>query len=146
MTTVKELSDELGVSRTTILKFCKEELNLKTEPRKALQLSANQCSVIANRFSAIKLVKQEVSEKETDNTPKRDLQLRAEEVSSLQQENAKLKAENEGLREQIALYRERLEVADAALEREQMQARGFWSKLGQKLIGDSRENNGGSRE
>lgn len=135
MTTVKELADELGVSRTTILKFCKEEMKLKTEPRRALQLSANQCSVVANHFSAVDQVNQEKTEKQTENLSAHGLQMRADEVFSLQQKNAALEAENEGLREQISLLKERLEVADAALEREQLQARGFWSKLGQKLLG-----------
>lgn len=135
MTTVKELADELGVSRTTILKFCKEELKLKTEPRRALQLSANQCSVVANHFSATDQVKQEKTENQTENQTARGLQMRADEVFSLQQKNAVLEAENEGLREQISLLKERLEIADAALEREQLQARGFWSRLGQKLLG-----------
>ena len=51
------------------------------------------------------------------------------------QEIATLRERVAGLEKENALLRERLEVADAALEREQMQARGFWSKLGQKLLG-----------
>lgn len=135
MTTVRELSERLGVSKTAILKYAKEELKLTTEPRKALQLSANQCAVVADHFSG---VKQEVCKEnaQTENLElKTSVQLSADEVFSLQKENAALKARIEGLEDQISLLHERLEVADAALEREQMQARGFWSRLGQKLLG-----------
>lgn len=135
MTTVRELSEKLGVSKTAILKYAKEELQLTTEPRKALQLSSNQCAVIADHFSN---VKQEVC-KETAQTENLELQtsvqLSANQVFSLQAENAALRERVSGLEEQVAILRERLEVADAALEREQMQARGFWSRLGQKLLG-----------
>lgn len=55
-------------------------------------------------------------------------------------ENARLRAEVDGLRGENALLLERLRVADAALEREQMQARGFWSRLGRKLLGDGEKN------
>ena len=51
MTTVKKLSEQLGVSKTTILAYCKEELHLHTEPRKALQLSANDCAAVCSRFA-----------------------------------------------------------------------------------------------
>lgn len=44
MTTVRELSERLGVSKTAVLKYAKEELKLKTEPRKSLHTSANQCA------------------------------------------------------------------------------------------------------
>lgn len=135
MTTVKELSEQLGVSKTAILKYAKEELGLKTEPRKTLQLTANQCSVIADRFSA----SEQVKDGETENQGLQlGFQLSADEVFSLQKENAALKAKIIGLEDQISLLRERLEVADAALEREQMQARGFWSRLGQKLLGSGK--------
>lgn len=135
MTTVKELSEQLGVSKTAILKYAKEELGLKTEPRKTLQLNANQCSVIADRFSG----SEQVKDAETENQGLQlGFQLSADEVFSLQTENAALKARIEGLEDQISLLHERLEVADAALEREQMQARGFWSRLGQKLLGSGK--------
>lgn len=140
MTTVRELSERLGVSKTTILKFCKEELKLKTSARRTLQLSANQCSIIASHFSTSGQAKLHSTENQTESSLQTSLQMCADgfsaEFSDLKAENSALKAENDGLKEQIALLKERLEVADAALEREQMQARGFWSRLGQKLLGD----------
>lgn len=132
MTTIKELSEQLGVSKTAILKYAKEELGLKTEPRKTLQLTANQCSVIADRFSGSGQVKEDKTENQGLQL---GFQLSADEVFSLQTENAALKERVAGLEDQVMILKERLEVADAALEREQMQARGFWSRLGQKLLG-----------
>ena len=137
MTTIKELADELGVSKTTITKYVKEEMQLQTQPRRAVQLSANQCSEIANHFSALGLVKQVSTANQTANQTARGVQLRADENADVQlilQENAALKERVAGLERENELLRERLEVADAALEREQLQARGFWSRLGQKLL------------
>lgn len=135
MTTVKELSEQLGVSKTSILKFCKEELKLQTTARRSLQLSANQCSVIANRFPANDQVKRESTENQTENHLQTCVQLSADEFADLKTRLAASEAECAGLRREIELLRERLEVADKALEREQLQARGFWSRLGQKLLG-----------
>ena len=59
-----------------------------------------------------------------------------ERLRGLELENAALRAANESLERSNELLLERLRVADAALEREQMQARGFWSRLGQKLLGE----------
>lgn len=136
MTTVRELSERLGVSKTAVLKYAKEELKLKTEPRKSLQLSANQCAVIANHFSGIEQGKREQTENLSANQCADGLQMCADEVVSLQIENAALKERIAGLERENSLLRERIEKADEALEREQMQARGFWSRLGQKLLGE----------
>lgn len=138
MTTVRELSERLGVSKTAILRYVKEEMHLQTSPRKTLQLSANQCAVVADHFSVSEKGKQISTENQTENHLQTSFQFGSDEVFSLQIENAALKAENEGLRREVDVLRERLSVADAALEREQMQARGFWSRLGQKLLGDGK--------
>lgn len=135
MTTVREIADELGVSKTAVLKFCKEELRLKTEPRKTLQLSANQCSAIADRFAARTQGKQWDTE---NNHLQEGVQFSAHEYFSLQAENAELRARIDGLERENELLRERLQVADEALKREQLQKRGFWNRLGQKLLGDGK--------
>lgn len=123
MTTVKELSDELGVSPQTIRRYVKNELGVATQPRKMLQLDANQASAVAAHFSG--------------KTQKSETPVATHEAEFLQ-EVATLKERVAGLERENQLLRERLETADAALEREQMQARGFWSKLGQKLLGDGK--------
>lgn len=136
MTTIKELSDKLGVSKTAITKYVKEELGLKTEPRKALQLSAHQCAVVADHFSGDKLGKVAETENQGVQT---GVQFCADEVASLQLELAVAKSEIAALERENELLRDRLQKADEALEREQLQSRGFWSRLGQKLLGSGRE-------
>ena len=51
MTTIKELSEQLGVSPQTIRRYVKNELGVATQPRKMLQLDANQASAVAAHFS-----------------------------------------------------------------------------------------------
>ena len=118
------------------MKYVKEELQLKTEPRKTLQLSADDCSAIADRFAAPEQAKEE---KPTANCKPESLQLFADEVSSLQLANAVLKARIDAMERENRLLKERLDKADEALEREQMQARGFWGALGQKLLGNGKK-------
>lgn len=121
MTTIKELSDRLGVSPQTIRRFVKKELGVAMQERKTLHLDAAQCSIIAAHFN-----RENNDENEKSAT---------DDFASMAQEIATLKERVAGLERENALLRERLDVADAALEREQMQARGFWSRLGQKLLG-----------
>lgn len=122
MTTVKELADELGVSPQTIRRYVKNELGVAMQPRKTLQLDANQASAVAAHFSG--KTKESALDVSTG-----DAEL-LQEVATLRERVAGLERENELLRDQ-------LETVNAALEREQMQARGFWSRLGQKLLGES---------
>lgn len=124
MATIKELSDKLEVSPQTIRRFVKKEFGIVPEPRKPIILDANQCNIVAAHFAAETLG--DVSEVATPN------QEMAQEVATLRERVAGLERENE-------LLRERLQKADEALEREQMQARGFWSRLGQKLLGSGKE-------
>lgn len=123
MTTVRELADELGVSPQTIRRYARDVLGVATQPRKALQLDANQCSAISAHFTG--KTKEAATEVATE-----DLEL-LQEVATLRERVAGLERENE-------LLRERLAVADGALEREQMRARGFWSRVGQKLLGSGK--------
>lgn len=122
MTTVKELADELGVSPQTIRRYVKNELGVAMQPRKTLQLDANQASAVAAHFSG-------KTQESAIDVSTGDAEL-LQEVATLRERVAGLERENELLRGQ-------LETMNAALEREQMQARGFWSKLGQKLLGES---------
>lgn len=58
-----------------------------------------------------------------------------DDFAALRVENAKLEERCRGLERENELLRERLGEADAALKREQLQARGFWARLGQRLLG-----------
>lgn len=60
-------------------------------------------------------------------------------LHELEVEAAELRARVAGLESENELLRGRLEQADKALEREQMQARGFWNRLGQKLLGGGKD-------
>ncbi len=93
-----------------------------------LQLDAVQAAIIADHFCKGK------QEKRVENK-KPSATLVATDVSELLQQVAVLNERVAGLERENSLLRERLEIADAALEREQMQARGFWSRLGQRLLG-----------
>lgn len=136
MTTVKELSEQLGVSKTAILAYCKDELHLHTEPRKALQLSANDCAAVCSRFADENSQRAAVTQ-ETENKVGSDgVQMSAQEFAELKTRLAVLEERCAGYERTIAALRERAESAEGALEREQMQARGFWSRLGQKLLKD----------
>lgn len=50
MTTVRELADVLGISKSTLMRFCKDELGLRPEPRKVLQLDAVATAACCSRF------------------------------------------------------------------------------------------------
>lgn len=128
MTTVRELSEKLGVSPQTIRRYVKKELGVATQERKVLQLDAAQCALVADHFCKSDQVKRQDSEKDSATSV-------AAPVADMLQRVATLEERVAGLERENALLRERLEIADAALEREQMQARGFWSRLGQKLLG-----------
>lgn len=128
MTTIKELSEQLGVSPQTIRRYVKRELGVATQERKMLQLDATQAAIVADHFCKDKQGKR-IELEEPSAT------LVATDVADLLQQVAALNERVAGLERENSLLRERLEVADAALEREQMQARGFWSRLGQKLLG-----------
>lgn len=121
MATIKELADKLEVSPQTIRRFVKKEFGIIPEPRKPITLDANQCNIVAAHFATDKLG--DVPEVTTS------LQEMLQEIAILRERVAGLERENE-------LLRERLKKADEILEREQMQARGFWSRLGQRMLGN----------
>lgn len=136
MPTIKELSAAIGVSTQTVRRYVKAELGVKTEPRKPIVLNDEQASIVAAHFADVATPatkEQSVTADEGDH------------VASLLQRIATLEVDVATYRERVAgLERERqslleqLEATHAALEREQMQARGFWGRLGQRLLGDGK--------
>lgn len=144
MTTVRELAEELGVSTQTIRRYIKQELGVATEPRKMLQLDATQAAIVADHFKGAK--GQHNRNKEgiitSDNVATESVTNNddvAALVTELKIRVAGLEAENDGLKRENELLRDRLAEADRALEREQMQSRGFWNRLGQKLLGSGKD-------
>lgn len=159
MPTIKEISDEYGVSKSTMRRWIKECMPDLFDGKR-LNLNESQMHELAdfiaknksnyNKDKVIDVTFEETTESENKafNEPiyeaidsatlNRINELEAENTyleimnGSLQREIDSLKRENE-------LLLDRLKVADAALEREQMQARGFWSRLGQKLLGKGKK-------
>lgn len=143
MTTVKELSDLLGVSKSTLLRYIKDELGITPEPRKPLQLDAAAAAACCSKFGDCISGEQATHPEERAKTPESaadgaaaDAGPSAADFAVLQIENARLQERVNGLERENALLRERIQAADAALEREQHRAAGFWSRLGQRLLGD----------
>lgn len=121
MTTIRELSEQLGVSAQTIRRYVKQELGVATKERQALQLDANQAALVADHFTRSKTKKEETA---------------TNRVAELEQDVAVLRERVAGLEQQISLLKSQLEASNAALEREQRNNVGFWAKLGRKLLGD----------
>lgn len=143
MTTVKDLSDQLGVSKSTLLRYIKDELGITPEPRKPLQLDATATAAICSRFGDCVSGEQPADHQKRAKSPESaaddaaaDAGPSAADFAVLQIENARLQERVNGLERENALLRERIQAADAALEREQHRAAGFWSRLGQRLLGD----------
>lgn len=130
MTTAKELAEQLGVSKQSIMRYAKTELGVAPEPRKAVQFDANQTSAIAAHFADKKLPKlQQTAINDSDM---------AQIVAALERDVAALEAENEQLRERVRELKEDKEQLHKALERQQMIGGGFWSRLGRKLLGEGK--------
>lgn len=165
MTSVAELAEALGVSKSTVRRRIREALpDLDVNGGRAIDLSPEQVHQVVHHMTRRDAVSSDavgaalasgnsVSSASGDavlthqmarfGAPDDAVVTRLEQVQKAlhdaELEAARLRAEVDGLKAQNDLLRERLEVADAALKREQEQARGFWSRLGQRLLGSGRE-------
>jgi predicted DNA-binding protein (UPF0251 family) len=165
VTTVKELAETLGISRSTVRRRIREALpDLATGEGSAITLTPEQVHQVVHHLTRRDAVSSDavgaalasgnsVSGASGDavlahqmarfGAPDDAVVTRLEQVQKAlhdaELEASRLRAEVDGLKAQNDLLRERLEVADAALKREQEQARGFWSRLGQRLLGSGRE-------
>lgn len=165
MTSVAELAEALGVSKSTVRRRIREALpDLDVNGGRAIDLPPEQVHQVVHymtRRDAVSsgavgaaltsgnsvsgasddagMVHQVARFGAPDDAVLARLEQVREALHDAELEAARLRAEVEGLRSENSLLRERLEVADAALRREQEQARGFWSRLGQRLLGSGRE-------
>lgn len=165
MTTVRELAETLGVSRSTVRRRIREALpDLDVDGGRAIDLSAEQVHQVVHHMTRRDAVSSDavgaalasvnsVSSASgdaglahqvtrcgaSDDAVVTRLEQVREALHDAELEAARLRSEVEGLKSENDLLRERLEVADKALERAQEQGRGFWSRLGQKLLGPGRE-------
>lgn len=132
MPTIKEISIKIGVSPQTVRRFVKSEFQIEPQARKAIVLTDEQASIVANHFAD---VAKHVSDKKTvlpDNNDRVSELL--QQVATLEIAVATYKERVAGLERERDLLKEQLDAMHEALEREQMQSKGFWSRLGQKLL------------
>lgn len=135
MKTLKQIADELGIDKQRVARWVrnnvKDVVKEKGANGETVVLDEDQERQVKAHF----IEKAESGSKTmvTQSQSGGDL---AKDVVRLERENAVLNERVRGLEKENALLRERLDQADQALTREQMQSRGFWSRLGQKLLGD----------
>lgn len=160
MTTISELSASLGVSKSTLRRRLRECLpEVQGEGRRPIDLTQDQVHQLVHHMAqcgaprngavgaattsensvfGVPCDMEMVHQVAQDDAPIGAVVAQLEQVRDAlhdtELEAARLRAEVDGLRSENSLLRERLEVADAALRREQEQARGFWNRLGQKLL------------
>lgn len=144
MPTIREIAGQYGVSKSTARRWIKDCLPDVFNGER-VNLDEAQMHRLAHFIAERELAS---IRDDSDSNGSRIIQITddgavseslMERIRELEIENASLRAVNDSLERSNELLLERLRVADEALEREQMQARGFWSRLGQKLLGDGRE-------
>lgn len=132
MPTVKEIATKLGVSPQTVRRFVKTEFQIEPQARKAIVLSDEQASIVAAHFADVATPETPAkSVVPDDNERVAELLQR---IATLEVDVATFKERVAGLERERDLLKEQLDAMHNALEREQMQSRGFWSRLGQKLL------------
>lgn len=144
MATLSEIAERYGVSKSTARRWVAQHVPDALGHGRRVDLTEAQLHALAagvaasNGSSEPKISKEGEIRIDTDN--------RADQggrILALERENAELRAMNSSLeRLNSSLERhneqlvERLENLESALEREQQYNRGFWSRLGQRLLGD----------
>lgn len=125
MTTVRELADVLGISKSTLMRFCKDELGLRPEPRKVLQLDAVATAACCSRFGDC--VRGGSSSTSNDeSTASSLLQLDAvdsvvtQEVARLMAQVARLEAERDAADARARQYRDEIDRLIAEHDKERV--------------------------
>lgn len=142
MSTLLEISREYGVSKSTMRRWV-ERCMPEVFNGKRIDLDESQMHVLAHFIEENGLASIGGDSEACDSEPVRETvyevvdERALDRIRKLEIENASLRAENAVLNSSVNMLVNRLEAADRALEREQMQSRGFWSRLGQKLLGRS---------
>lgn len=165
MTSVAELAEALGVSKSTVRRRIREALpDLDVNGGRAIDLSPEQVHQVVHHMTRRDAVSSDavcaalasgnsVSSASGDavlvhqvarcGAPYDAVVAQLEQVRGklhdAELEAARLRAEVDGLKSENDLLRERLTIADKALERAQEQGRGFLSRMAQKLLGPGRE-------
>lgn len=142
MATLLQIAKEYQVSKSTVRRWV-EKCMPEVFDGKRIDLDESQMHTLAHFVEENELATiggdSKADESQTVHEPVYEVvdERVMDRLRELEIENASLRAENAVLNRSVNMLENRLEAADKALEREQMQARGFWSRLGQKLLGKS---------
>lgn len=147
MLTIREVALRYGVSKSTMRRWIKECMPEIFDGKKIV-LNDDQLQQLADYISKKNLINKEIDINLNEARISHERFTESDENASFEllEQLYKLKAENMAQREIIRTLEEtnktlveRLKSADKALEREQNMRIGFWSRLGQKLLGDGRQ-------
>lgn len=144
MATLSQIAEQYGVSKSTARRWVAEFVPDALGNGRRADLTEAQLHTLAAGIAASggsrepKISKEGVMRIDTDNRADENGRIKAleTEVAELRAMNSSLERLNSSLERHNEQLLERLEYLEKALEREQMQARGFWSRLGQKLLGE----------
>lgn len=132
MTTISDLCDVYGISRSTALRRVKDCFGDAPRRGKAVHLDASQTQVFADYMA-----------KQTASVTRHDAPSDASPTHHAERPQDPL--ETPTVRALVAQYEARIrdlqdevERLHAALEREQQTHVGFWHRLGQRLLGDGK--------
>lgn len=147
MATIKQMADEYGVSKSTMRRWIMDCIPEVFNGKK-LDLTEEQAHKVADYIEKNELVKtvhdsfepaSEVVYEPINETNDSDETL-INRIHELELENASLKASNDSLNRSHELLVKQLEAMNEALKREQNMHVGFFKRLGQKLLGDGKNN------
>lgn len=132
MTTIREIAEQYGVSKSTARRWVLQCFPDASASGAKVELDMGQMHILAEYAASRGAVHEPLQKNCSEPYMNRGEALwSASEAVQL----ARYEAENEALLKRCESLEKEIERLHAALEREQMQARGFWSRLGQKLLG-----------
>lgn len=134
MKTCKQIADELGIDKQRVSRWVKN--NLKDVQREASQ-GGNAVVLDEDQERQVKayfITKAEKGSRTMQSASQNAFE-DVKDAQRLELENAVLNERVRGLERENELLRGQVAQLGGALEREQQRARGFWSRLGQKLLG-----------
>lgn len=143
MATLSEIAEQYGVSKSTARRWVAEFVPDALGHGRRVDLTAQEMHTLAAGIEASGGHREPKASKEGRGIDTSTRAPQDERIVALEVENAELRAVNSSLEKINSLLErhgeqleQRVEYLEAALQREQMQARGFWSRLGQKLLGE----------
>lgn len=145
MTTLREVAEAYGVSKSTARRWVLGLFPDIANGGGTIDLDANQMQLVAHYAASRGAVRAAHDEArmncdETVCTGSCEPEVNRFEpiVARLEAENGALLKRCESLEAELERTHAELERVHAALEREQNTARGFWNRLGQKLLGNGK--------